>query len=119
MRGSSAAGSNARGAAASRRASGRRHAWRSTFCRRRRGAGAPLFGPDGRCAGMLDLTGIDAAERPELKHLAAQAARSIENALALAQPHRIVLRLNWPGRLLGDEGDGLVCVDADGWVSAS
>ena len=82
-------------------------------------AGAPLFGPDGRCVGMLDLTGIDAAERPELKHLAAQAARSIENALALARPHRLLLRLNWPGRLLGDEGDGLVCVDADGWVSAS
>jgi transcriptional regulator of acetoin/glycerol metabolism len=27
-------------------------------------AGAPLFGPDGRCVGMLDLTGIEAAERP-------------------------------------------------------
>ena len=49
-------------------------------------AGAPLFGPDGRCVGMLDLTGIDAAERPELKHLAAQSARSIENALTLTLP---------------------------------
>ena len=35
---------------------------------------------------MLDLTGIDAAERPELKHLAAQSARSIENALTLTLP---------------------------------
>jgi transcriptional regulator of acetoin/glycerol metabolism len=82
-------------------------------------AGAPLFGPDGRCVGMLDLTGIDAAERPELKHLAAQAARSIENALALARPHRVALRVNWPGRLLGDEGDGLVCLDDEGHVVAS
>ncbi|MBE7369961.1 sigma-54-dependent Fis family transcriptional regulator [Ramlibacter pallidus] len=82
-------------------------------------AGAPLFGPDGRCVGMLDLTGIDAAERPELKHLVAQSARSIENALALGRPHRLVLRLNWPGRMLGDEGDGLVCLDADGWVAAT
>jgi sigma-54 dependent transcriptional regulator, acetoin dehydrogenase operon transcriptional activator AcoR len=82
-------------------------------------AGAPLFGPDGRCVGMLDLTGIDAAERPELKHLVAQSARGIENALALALPHRLVLRLNWPGRMRGDEGDGLVCLDADGWVTAS
>ena len=49
-------------------------------------AGAPLFGPDGRCVGMLDLTGIDAAERPELKHLAAQSVRSIENALTLTAP---------------------------------
>jgi transcriptional regulator of acetoin/glycerol metabolism len=82
-------------------------------------AGAPLFGPDGSCVGMLDLTGIDAAERPELKHLVAQSARSIENALTLARPHRLVLRLNWPGRLLGDDDDGIVCLDADGWVTGS
>lgn len=82
-------------------------------------AGAPLFGPDGACVGMLDLTGIDAAERPELKHLVAQSARSIENALTLARPHRLVLRVNWPGRLLGDDDDGLLCLDGDGWVTAS
>ncbi len=79
-------------------------------------AGAPLFGPDGRCAGMLDLTGIDAAERPELKHLVAQSARSIENSLTLALPHTVLLRLNWPGRSLGGDDDGLVCMDDDGWV---
>ena len=82
-------------------------------------AGAPLFGPDGQCVGMLDLTGIDAAERPELKHLVAQSARSIENALTLSRPHRLLLRLNWPGRLLGDEDDGLVALDSDGWVTGS
>ena len=80
-------------------------------------AGAPLFGPDGHCVGMLDLTGIDAAERPELKHLVTQSARSIENALTLARPHHLVLRLNWPGRLLGDDDDGLVALDGDGWVA--
>ncbi|MES2940653.1 MAG: helix-turn-helix domain-containing protein [Pseudomonadota bacterium] len=79
-------------------------------------AGAPLFGPDGRCVGMLDLTGIDAVERPELRHLAAQSARSIENALILAQPHALRLRLNWPGRALGGDDDGLLVLDADGWV---
>lgn len=82
-------------------------------------AGAPLRGPDGRSAGMLDLTGIDVAERPELKHLAAQAARSIENALVLAQPHALALRLNWPGASLGGDGDGLLCLDADGAVVAA
>ena len=82
-------------------------------------AGAPLFGPDGRCVGMLDLTGIETAERPELKHLVAQSARSIENALALARPHSLLVRLNWPGRVLGDESDGLLCLDADGWVTAA
>ncbi|HWI83465.1 helix-turn-helix domain-containing protein [Ramlibacter sp.] len=79
-------------------------------------AGAPLFGPDGRCVGMLDLTGVEAIERPELKHLAAQSARSIENELVLRLPHALLLRLNWPGRSLGGPDDGLVCLDADGWV---
>lgn len=82
-------------------------------------AGAPLFGPDGACVGMLDLTGIEALERPELKHLVAQSARSIENALTLGrldQPGGLLVRLNWPGRVLGDETDGLVCLDADGHV---
>lgn len=82
-------------------------------------AGAPLFGPDGQCVGMLDLTGIEADERPELKHLVAQSARSIENALTLERPHSLQVRLNWPGRALGDETDGLVCLDADGWVTGA
>ena len=85
-------------------------------------AGAPLFGPDGACIGMLDLTGIDAAERPELKHLVAQSARSIENALTIGQLTKdgdLLVRLNWPGRTLGDETDGLVCLDADGYVTAA
>ena len=85
-------------------------------------AGAPLFGPDGSCIGMLDLTGIEAAERPELKHLVAQSARSIENALTLGQlkaSSDLLIRLNWPGRTLGDETDGLVCLNADGYVTAA
>jgi transcriptional regulator of acetoin/glycerol metabolism len=85
-------------------------------------AGAPLFGPDGACIGMLDLTGIEAAERPELKHLVAQSARSIENALTLGcllGQQDLLIRLNWPGRTLGDETDGLVCLNADGYVSAA
>ena len=81
-------------------------------------AGAPLFGPDGRCVGMLDLTGIEVPERPELKHLVAQWARGIENAMALAQPHALLLRLNWPGCSVGDDGDGLVALDGDGMVVA-
>ena len=85
-------------------------------------AGAPLFGPDGACIGMLDLTGIEATERPELKHLVAQSARSIENALTLSKlkgQQDLLIRLNWPGRTLGDETDGLVCLNADGYVTAA
>jgi len=85
-------------------------------------AGAPLFGPDGACIGMLDLTGIEAAERPEFTHLVAQSARSIENALTIGQLQAdsdLLIRLNWPGRTLGDETDGLVCLNADGYVTAA
>lgn len=85
-------------------------------------AGAPLFGPDGVCIGMLDLTGIETAERPELQHLVAQSARSIENALTVGQLKTtgdLLIRLNWPGRTLGDETDGLVCLNADGHVTAA
>lgn len=82
-------------------------------------AGAPLRGPDGALAGMLDLTGIDVAERPELQHLAAQAARSIDNALALAVPHALALRLSWPGVAPGGDTDGLLALDGDGRVVAA
>lgn len=82
-------------------------------------AGAPLFGPDGRCVGMLDLTGVEASERPELRHLATHAARRIETALLLQRPHRLLLRVNWPGLPLGDDADGLLALDGDGQVVAA
>lgn len=82
-------------------------------------AGAPLFGPDGQCAGMLDLTGVDAVERPELKHLVLQSARSIENALTQSKPHDLLIRLNWSRHSLGEDADGLICLDPDGWVTGS
>lgn len=80
-------------------------------------AGAPLFGPFGQCVGMLDLTGVDAPERPELKHLVTQSARSIENTLALHQAHDLLLRLNWPGHRMGEDADGLIGLDNDGYVT--
>ncbi len=82
-------------------------------------AGAPLFGPDGMCVGMLDLTGVQALERPELRHLVVHAARQIENALTLRQAHAVLLRLNWPGRALGEESDGLIGLNADGGIVCS
>ena len=81
-------------------------------------AGAPIWGPDGQCVGMLDLTGVNVVEQPALKHLVIQSARSIENALALARPHRLLLNLSWPGHPVGDASDSLVCVDADGHITA-
>lgn len=82
-------------------------------------AGAPLFGLQGECIGMLDLTGVDVPERPELRHLVARSARAMEDALLLQAPHALLLRLNWPGCALGHEGDGLLALDADGYVVGS
>lgn len=82
-------------------------------------AGAPVFGPDGRCAGMLDLTGVEVAERPALKHLVRRSARSIENSWLLASPHALTLRLNWPGNQPGDDSDGLLTLDHDGRITGA
>lgn len=82
-------------------------------------AGAPIFAPDGQCIGMLDLTGIDAPERPELRHLVSQVAARVQNALLQETAHRLQIRLSWPGNSLGSEADGLVCVDADGCITGA
>ncbi|MFM6985660.1 MAG: helix-turn-helix domain-containing protein [Hydrogenophaga sp.] len=82
-------------------------------------AGAPLFGPDGQCMGMLDLTGVNMPERPALKHLVTQSAQRIENAVLLAQAGHLLLRVNWPGHAMGTETDGLVCVDAHGCITGT
>lgn len=80
-------------------------------------AGVPLFGSEGNCVGMLDLTGVDVPERPELLHLAMQSARNIENALTVQRPHAVLLRLSWPGQPIGGETDALIGLDDDGQVS--
>ncbi len=79
-------------------------------------AGAPLWDGQGECMGMLDLTGVMSQERPELKHLAALSSISISNAYLLRQPHHLLLRMNWPGRLLGDDNDGLLLLNDEGEV---
>ena len=82
-------------------------------------AGAPLFGPQGDCIGMLDLTGVQVAERPELRHLATLSARSIENALVLRAPCEMLLRLAWPGCATSEAAEGLLCIDGGGNVTGA
>jgi sigma-54 dependent transcriptional regulator, acetoin dehydrogenase operon transcriptional activator AcoR len=82
-------------------------------------AGSPIFDGTGRCAGMLDVTGIDVPERPELMHMVSSAARRIENRLVLSAPHTLVIHLRWPGAgALGREAEGLLCMDEDGLICA-
>jgi sigma-54 dependent transcriptional regulator, acetoin dehydrogenase operon transcriptional activator AcoR len=79
-------------------------------------AGSPLFGSNGQCIGMLDLTGIMVPERSELKHLTSLTARTIENALLLQQSHNLLLRINWPGQPLGEDTDGLIALNKEGSI---
>ncbi len=82
-------------------------------------AGSPIFGAQGACVGMLDVTGVDVPERPELMHLVSSAARRIENQLVLAAPHSLVLHLRWPGiEAAAKESEGLLCVDEEGAICA-
>ena len=82
-------------------------------------AGAPLFNPQGICVGMLDLTGVNEQERPELKHLAATSARAIENALMLKHQCALLLHLAWPGYSVGPEAMGLLGLDEEGFVTGA
>ncbi|AVQ81337.1 MULTISPECIES: helix-turn-helix domain-containing protein [Variovorax] len=82
-------------------------------------AGAPLFGPRGDCIGMLDLTGVQVVERPELRHLATLSARSIENMLVLREPCELLLRLAWPGSAASEATEGLLCIDGEGRVTGA
>ena len=82
-------------------------------------AGAPLFGPRGDCIGMLDLTGVQVVERPELRHLATLSARSIENILVMNEPCELRLHLSWPGCPGNEASEGLLCIDAGGKVTGA
>lgn len=82
-------------------------------------AGAPLFGPRGDCIGMLDLTGVQVVERPELRHLATLSARSIENMLVMREPCELLLHLAWPGSAGSEATEGLLCIDAGGSVTGA
>ncbi|MFH0128735.1 helix-turn-helix domain-containing protein [Variovorax sp. VaC1] len=82
-------------------------------------AGAPLFGPRGDCIGMLDLTGVQVVERPELRHLATLSARSIENMLVMREPCELLLHLAWPGSAGSEATEGLLCINAGGSVTGA
>lgn len=79
-------------------------------------AGAPVWGPQGRCMGTIDVTGVRSTERPELLHLVAQYAAQLENALVLAQAHQLLLRLRWSAAGPGTAGEGLLCANQEGVI---
>ena len=80
-------------------------------------AGAPIHDGLGRLAGMLDLTGVMAAERPALRHLVASAARAIETRAVLAQPHAIALAIDWPDLAMDGHPRGWLVADGEGCIT--
>lgn len=81
-------------------------------------AGAPLFGANGTCLGVLDIVGVNAPRRPELELLAAQSARTVSDALVLAREHALRLRISWSAEaaVTGAASSGVICLDAEGLV---
>jgi sigma-54 dependent transcriptional regulator, acetoin dehydrogenase operon transcriptional activator AcoR len=81
-------------------------------------AGAPIFGTQNECIGMLDLTGIEVPERRELVHLAAQSAKDIQNALLDREVSNTkglkTLQLQWLGTPLNSANAGKIAFDEDG-----
>jgi sigma-54 dependent transcriptional regulator, acetoin dehydrogenase operon transcriptional activator AcoR len=85
-------------------------------------AGAPIFGVNNECVGMLDLTGIEVAERQELKFLAARSARAIQDEVIKSQfqtiPQVRLLQIQWFGSSFDGAGNGLLAIRDDGQILA-
>ncbi len=79
-------------------------------------AGAPVFDPDGACAGMLDLTGIEAPERPELKHLVGAVGAQHRERAGAGPTACAAAAAELARAARFDEQDGLLCLDRDGGV---
>jgi sigma-54 dependent transcriptional regulator, acetoin dehydrogenase operon transcriptional activator AcoR len=85
-------------------------------------AGAPIFGAQNECIGMLDLTGIEVPERRELVHLAARSAKEIQNALihskvSSGKKGQRILQLQWLGAAFDSGSTGMIIVDEDGFTT--
>jgi sigma-54 dependent transcriptional regulator, acetoin dehydrogenase operon transcriptional activator AcoR len=85
-------------------------------------AGAPIFGLNNTCVGMLDLTGIEVPERRELVHLAVRSAKDIQNSLLrqefFGHHDTQLLQIQWNGVAFDNHSDGLIAISADGQIQA-
>jgi sigma-54 dependent transcriptional regulator, acetoin dehydrogenase operon transcriptional activator AcoR len=84
-------------------------------------AGAPIFGVQNECIGMLDLTGIEVPERRELVHLAARSAKDIQNALLNREANHTkgtkILHLQWLGTAFDVASVGMIAFNEDGFTT--
>jgi sigma-54 dependent transcriptional regulator, acetoin dehydrogenase operon transcriptional activator AcoR len=84
-------------------------------------AGAPIFGSQNDCIGMLDLTGYDVPERRELVRLAARSAKDIQNAVVNREAENSkgakVLYLQWLGSAFDMASVGMIVFNDEGMTT--
>lgn len=79
-------------------------------------ASAPIFGPDGKLVGALDISGVDVRAVPLAGDLVSFAVRRIENSLVAAVENSALLRFHCDERLIGTPFEGLIAVDSNGVI---
>ena len=77
-------------------------------------AAAPLFAPDGRLLGVLDVSGDYCPERPSFIDLVATSARAIENRMLYGLPPILLLTFSPREDLLGSPWKAIMAFDPDG-----
>jgi transcriptional regulator of acetoin/glycerol metabolism len=79
-------------------------------------AAAPLFAPDGRLIGALDISGDYCPERPNFIDLVVTSARAIENRMFDKLCGALLLAFSPREDLLGTAWEAVLAVDPDGRV---
>ena len=82
-------------------------------------ASAPVFDPENRLAGVLDISGVDVRALPLASDLVEFAVRRVENNMVSSLRDCIVLRFHSDERLLGSPFEAVLAVDANGLVRGS
>lgn len=113
-------GTNAIGTAIVEKAPVRIHAWEH-FCAQNHFltcSAAPIFDPQGRLTGVIDLSGHFQHDSPHALAIVTATVRAIENQLRLEHAmSRLAAAARWSRTLVQGFTDGLVAVDNNGIVT--
>jgi len=90
------------------------HELENFFC-----ASAPILRPDGKLAGVMDVSGVDVEVLPLAHDMVGLAVRGIENSMIEALSECVLLRFHCDERLLGTPFEGMIAVAPDGTVAGA
>jgi len=80
---------------------------------------APIHGPSGELAGVLDISGVDVESLPLASDMVGLASRAIENSMLQVLSSCMLYRFHCDERLLGTPFEALLAVDGDGVVQGA